>query len=505
MTKKRIYMTTQQITFRERSIFATAWVITKREIRDSLRDWRIMTPIILLTLVFPFLMNFTSRAATNWIDEFAGSNRMVIERFNPFLLMIVGFFPISFSLVIALESFVGEKERNSLEPILSMPVTDLELYLGKMFSSVTIPLLASYLGIAVFLISRAMTSPPWYPPLELTILVFFLTTMEALVMVAGAVVISSQATTVRAANLLASFIIIPMAFLVQAESIVMFYAQYEVLWWLVAGLFVVNLILVRMGIRTFNREEILSKELDELNLGTIWRDFKGYFLRPPELAADRKNLVATQFSLRRIYRHDLPQLLRGQGLPLAMVGLMIVAAMWLGASYAHQYPLPAKALPLDQITQDTFKNVQKVQLLNRVNTGFIFMNNVRVMVLSGVASLFSFGSLALLLALMNATLVSFLITQVIMLGYNPWLFIVTFILPHGMLEIPAIMLGFAFALRIGAGLVSPPEGFDVGQGLLLTTANFLKMLIFLLIPMLLVAAFIEANLTPQIVVAVYGN
>lgn len=498
-------MTVQTLPRRERGILATAWVITRREVRDSLRDWRILTPIILLTLVFPFIMDLTSRLATNWVSEFATGNEIVVERFNPFLLMIVGFFPISFSLVIALESFVGEKERNSMEPILSMPVTDLELYLGKMFSSLSLPLMASYLGIAVFLTSRALMSPTWVPSLELAILVVLLTTAEALVMVSGAVVISSQTTSVRAANLLASFIIIPMAFLVQAESVVMFYAEYQVLWWIVLALLVANLILVRMGIRIFNREEILSRELDELNLKTIWRDFKGYFLRPPELALDRRNLAATKFDLLRIYRHDIPALIKRQRLPLGVILLIVGAATVMGIYYAQLHPLPPEMLPLDTISADTFEDVQKMQLLHTINTRFIFVNNLRVIILGGVMSIFSFGSLTLLFALINGTVVSFLIAQVVMMGYNPWLFVTAFLLPHGIFEIPAIILGFAFALRMGAGLVSPPHNLDIGQGLLLTSANFLKMLIFVVIPALLLAAFIEANITPQIVLAVYAQ
>jgi uncharacterized membrane protein SpoIIM required for sporulation len=60
-----------------------------------------------------------------------------------------------------------------------------------------------------------------------------------------------------------------------------------------------------------------------------------------------------------------------------------------------------------------------------------------------------------------------------------------------------------FALRIGAALVSPPRGLDVGQGLILTSANFVKILIFVVVPLLLIAAYIEANITPQIVMAMY--
>lgn len=496
-------MAVQTIVRQDRNSLQTAFVITRRELRDSMRDWRIVAPIVILTVIFPFLMDFTSRVATNWVSQY--TDPILVERLNPFLLMIVGFFPVSFSLIIALESFVGEKERNSIEPILSMPVSDFELYLGKLLSSLLLPLLASYLGIVVFLSSRFFTSPSWVPPLDLAILIFLLTTAEALVMVSGAVVVSSQTTSVRAANLLASFIIIPMALLLQAESIIMFYAEYQALWWFVAGLLVVNLILVRMGIRLFNREEILSKELDELSLKNILRDFKGYFLRPPELAANRGNHELAKFNLARFYRHDIPLLLKEQYLPLVVVTVAAIAAAVLGVVFAQRYPVPPEAFPLQDISSDTFVNIQKAQLLPRINTSFIFFNNLRVIVLASVVSVFSFGALALFLTLINAGLVSFLIAEVVMLGHNPWLFVATFILPHGIIEVPAVFIGIAFALRMGAALVSPPFDLDVGQALILTTANFTKILLFLIIPLLFFAAFIEANITPQIVLAVYGN
>ena len=78
-------------------------------------------------------------------------------------------------------------------------------------------------------------------------------------------------------------------------------------------------------------------------------------------------------------------------------------------------------------------------------------------------------------------------------------------MPHGILELPAVLLGMTFALRIGAAMVSPPVGLDVGQGVLLTLANFIKILVFLLIPLLFLASYIEANITPQIVLALYAG
>ncbi|MBA3534166.1 MAG: ABC transporter permease subunit, partial [Ardenticatenales bacterium] len=118
-----------------------------RELRDSLRDWRIVIPVFILTAIFPFLMNFTAQIMFDFLEQYEAT--IIAERLIPFGMMIVGFFPITFSLVIALETFVGEKERNSLEALLATPASDLELYLGKLLAALLLPLAAAYVGIAV--------------------------------------------------------------------------------------------------------------------------------------------------------------------------------------------------------------------------------------------------------------------------------------------------------------------------------------------------------------------
>ena len=156
------------------------------------RDWRIIVPIVLLTVIFPFLANWGAGRMVQWVGQYDAE--IVGERLIPFLLMIVGFFPISFSLIIALESFVGEKERRSLEPLLSTPVTDTQLYIGKTLSSTVPPLVGSILGISVYLVG-VYINVGWMPSPMLLFQIILLNVIQALVMVSGAVVVSSQTTS----------------------------------------------------------------------------------------------------------------------------------------------------------------------------------------------------------------------------------------------------------------------------------------------------------------------
>ena len=493
----------------ENASLRTAWIIARRELRDTIRDWRIISPILVLTLLFPWLMNWTAQVAVNFVQ--VRDAALIGERLIPFLLMIVGFFPISFSLIIALETFVGEKERRSIEPLLAMPLSDLELYLGKVISATALPLAGSVLSITVYLAGLFWTLD-YRPPLDLLLQIFALNIVSALVMVSGAVIVSSQTTSVRAANLLASFIIVPMALLIQAESIVMFWGNYEALWIVAVGLLVVTIILMRMGIRTFSREEILGREIDELNLRRSGQLFRHFFLAPPggrptpgHNTTPRARHLRLLGWIGRVYRHDLVYLLRSNRLPLTIVVISLVAAACIGWAHVAQFPLPAGTLNLGELGQYDFDSVSETGLLPSLTTNAIFRHNVQALLLAGAAGVISLGVLPTLMLMLPIVLIGFFAGQVAWQGYSPLLFLAVSILPHGLFEIPAAIVSTAFALRIGASITAPRAGLTVGEGLVAATADFVKVFLFLVVPLLLIAAFVEANLTLELLTWAYGG
>ncbi len=467
-------------------------IIARREIRDSLRDWRIVFPIMILTLIFPWIMNASTRLAINFVEEYSAT--IIPLRLIPFAVMIVGFFPISFSLIIALESFVGEKERNSLEPLLGTPVSDAALYLGKLVSSTVLPVAASCLGMMVYL-GGLYFSMKYVPEWIVLIQLILLTTMEALVMVAGAVVVSSHTTSVRAANLLASFIIIPMAFLLQGETALLFWGLYDVLWFIILGLAIALLLLIRTGTRTFNREEILAREIDELNLGAAWRLFVKFF-------------VGEKFSLVRVYRTDAPQLLRASALPIALTTLVICAGMVGGGWLSWQYPLPLELTQEFKIDPATFQaqlNSPGIGILPRIDTMSIFINNVRSLGLASILAFFSFGTIALILLLVPVGIIGFVAAQASKFGTDPVTFLIAFVLPHGIIELPAAIIATGMALRLGASIIAPPPGVSVGENVIHAFADLVKLFVFVVVPLLLIAAWVEATITPQVVLLFYGR
>lgn len=468
-----------------------AMVITRREVRDAFRDWRIIIPIFLLTLAFPALMNFTAGRLVGFVEDYGAE--IIANQLIPFLLLVVGFFPMSFSLVIALETFVGEKERKSLEPLLGTPLTNLQLYLGKMMAALVPPLLASYTGMAVYLIGLKI-SVNWTPTPQLLAQVLLLTTIQGFIMVAGAVVISSQTTSVRAANLLASFIIVPMALLIQFEAVALFWGNHTGLWWLIVGLAITAVVLMRMGTAIFNREELLGRDIDQIRLGWMWQQFWGRFSGKDEGAYPNVWVW---------YGRTLAILPRLR-LPLLIMFLVLLGGAAAGIAVGQRYALPPDFQA--QLTgENMVGNLSQLEMLIGSLPAVILLQNIRVILLMALLGVFTFGVLAVLIFALPIGLIAYIATQFALAGQNPFAFLLGAILPHAVIEIPVLMVAAAAALRWHVTTISPLQNRTLSENFLLAAADYTRLLLGLVIPLLVVAAFVESYVTPQVLLWVYGG
>lgn len=455
--------------------------LTKREVRDQVRDWRIIFPVLGLTLFFPFLMNFTAKQMLDFVAKYGAT--IVGERMVPFLLMVVGFFPISVSLVIALETFVGEKERGSIEPLLNAPLMDWQLYLGKLLAATVSPLITSYIGMAVYLIGLKINHVV-IPPFMVVIQIVALTTVQAIMMVAGAVVVSSQTTSVRAANLLASFIIIPAALLIQGESVVMFWGNTNTLWWVVFGIFVLTVLLVRVGLAHFRREELLGREIDVLNLKWIWIRFWTTFR-------------SGAHSVWGWYGHVLPQTVRSLSHSIFWVTLIAISGAVLGYFQVERYQIPISETMLKNLDQNLSEMLVFWPLFNFGPVMAIWWQNLRVLLLSMILGVFSLGILGNLPIMLSMGVAGYLLGLLQMNGLSVVEYL-AFIVPHGIFEIPAAILGTAAVFRAGALLATPTIEKTVGEVLVDALAGWLQVLVGIVIPLLFAAAMIEAWITPRL-------
>lgn len=502
------------------STLKMSWLVAKRELVDQMRDWRILVPMIILTLFFPYLMNVTAKGATVYLNQY-GAN-MMANRILPFLILVVGYFPVTVSLVVALEAFVGEKERGTIEPLLTSPLADEHLYLGKLFAGTIVPLTVSYIGISIYMAGLSWQGIAW-PEWRFIIQTLALTAVQTLLMVSAAIVISTQSTTVRAANLLASFIVIPVALLIQGESAMMFWGTNDILWLAVFGVAVMSALIIRLGIVHFKRENLLGREIDMLSWGWFWNIFRQTYSSSSQPAPLWQYLVAlyrkqqnrpSLFStlsqqlkaLGKWYKQDVFLTLRRMAPAFLITFLIGVAAVL--ASYYYININMQGMVPSEQSINEIIQSANDFLVKGdtaSISSGLLFWHNLRAELVILLLGIFSFGVLSLLAFIGNFALIGGVLGLLPAVGLSPLLVFVSGILPHGILELPSIILLSASTLHLGLRMVTPDGDRSIGETMIITIAQVVQVLVAICIPLLIAAALIEANITPRILMAVIGH
>ncbi|MBP6178952.1 MAG: stage II sporulation protein M [Anaerolineales bacterium] len=470
--------------------FRLVWLVAGRELKDQFRDWRVLTPMIILVLCFPVLMNEFAKQTVDFLNQYDAN--LILDRLVPFSIMIIGFFPITISLVVALESFVGEKERGTIEPILSAPLDNWQLYFGKLLVGVATPLVASYLSIFLYLL-MILQQGLSMPSVSVMVQLFFLTTAHATLMVSAAIVISVQSTTVKAANLLASFIVIPVAILMQGEAVMLFWGNEQVLWLAVAGVMIISLLLIRVGIAHFQREYLLGREIDTINMRWVWSTFW-------------KNFLGGASSFFDWYRRVLGTAVRRIA-PAFLATLLIAAvSIWMGYDWVmDNVPEVLSKVPPDRL-QSLAARASEVpdlsSLQGSLSAPFLFLNNTRAVTVIFFAGLFSFSVLGVILYMVNIGLIGGVFALLQLLGVQPWPIFLAGVVPHGVFEIPALMFGSAVVLYMGVSIVTPQTGKSMGEVIIELFADWAKIFFGLVVPLLAAAAVIEAYVTPSLLIGV---
>ncbi len=475
--------------------------IMRRELIETLSDWRVLVPVMILSFGLPWALI----AGTDFAIDFVGDPEL-IGRLVPFAALLVGFVPASFSLITALESFVGERERNSLEALLAMPISDEGLYTSKLCSAMIIPLASAIAAMLVLMGMVAIVFPElyvvsmsWARVGQLLLMIAVITLM----MVAGAVVISSHTSSIRAATLLASFVLIPTTVMLQLQAFLIIARRWDMLWVIIAALLVISAALIRTGMAAFNREEILSREHEELSLARIVQTCKTFFREYQPAGIAPIAYRGDRFSPMRFYRSEFPALLRELRLPLGVALIAMFSGLLAGGYVGSNYRIDVLDSFARQVGQSPPPSLELAL--------YIFANNLRVSILSNLVSAFTFGIFAFLVPAVAFAQIGFVASSLQAQGGNwltlgpesPLQFLLGYVVPHGIVELPTFLLSAALGLRIGAALLAPPPGFTVGQNMLWALANFAKVWLLVLLPLVLLAALIEGLLAPLLIAALY--
>ena len=185
---------------------------------------------------------------------------IVEHLFAPMFLII----PMMVASTIAAGSFVGEKERKTLEALLHTPTTDTELFVGKLLAS-WIP--AFLVGLGAFVVYALVVNlSAWhvmgrvfFPNAMWVALVLWLCPAAAGAGLGVTILISSKVSTFQDAYQLGALVVLPVLLLVFGQVAGVLYLN--VLAVMLVGLFLwlVDAAILWFGIRTFRRSEIIAR------------------------------------------------------------------------------------------------------------------------------------------------------------------------------------------------------------------------------------------------------
>ena len=413
-----------------------------------------MLAMVALTLAIPIASAIGVRALA-----YFGGGTAVVNRLAVVGAFFVVFIPASFSLVLALEAFVGERERTTLEVLLSTPLRETEIYAGKVAAVLAVSLGLCYGGLVVYCV--AVFPGLGYFPLGVLIALALSTICQVAAMVAGAVIISLNARTMRAANVMASFIVLPMSVVLQVEAALILIGRSEYLWGFAALMIVLAIVLLRMGLAGFSREALLARDVG---------------LRKPLQRA----IVAIRWSFRG--RPGIVRLLWLRRIALALAAFGFVAGMGVGFLAGKTNAIPGAVVkPALSSLLSASGGATPVQ-----EAIGIFGHNLLAFVL------------AALLAILTAGLSGFALTFLpgFLLGYaaalSSWSVALGGVYPNGLVEIPAAIVAGGLVIQIGAAAIHMQPNGGWTTRTMGALADYVRSLRWL-VPALALAALLEVR------------
>lgn len=172
--------------------------------------------------------------------------------------------PIIIPGTIASYSIVGEKATRTLEPLLATPISTMQLLVGKGMAAVAPALAATWGSFMVFLIGTRLmaTSPAVLGQLLSPHWLFAILVLAPLLSLAGvsaAVMISSRVNDPRVAEQLSALVVLPLMVVFLGQSFGFIYINQQVVLWMALILVVLDVLLLTLATRLFQRETILTR------------------------------------------------------------------------------------------------------------------------------------------------------------------------------------------------------------------------------------------------------
>jgi hypothetical protein len=247
----------------------------------------VIVPIVFL-VIYPAIMILVPtqvQSVKDWLNSPAGYARIyeyvrpfageVLEGFSPVrgtVVLLTGYMfapfllimPLMLSTILGAESFVGERERKTLEALIYTPASDSDLFVAKVLASVVPAVLLTWLSFLVYAVVVNVASWPamrwiWFPPVMWWPLMLWLAPAIATLGMAVTVLISIRAKTFMEAYQLSGSLVVVVLLLVAGQISGILFLSPGVILLVGFGVWVIDLALIRIGIRSFSRPKLIAR------------------------------------------------------------------------------------------------------------------------------------------------------------------------------------------------------------------------------------------------------
>jgi len=189
----------------------------------------------------------------------AGVQAFFFQQFLTMFLMI----PVAGAMAFAAYAVIGEKQARTLEPLLATPLTTAELLAAKLISSLAPSLFLEFGALALYMIGIAAFGQPGVALAVISprtvLIVGLLGPLTAAVALMLALIVSSRVNDARSAQQIGVIVILPITALLAAQLTGAFWLSIPWILAASAGLAIVFVILMAVGVVLFEREAILTR------------------------------------------------------------------------------------------------------------------------------------------------------------------------------------------------------------------------------------------------------
>jgi ABC-type Na+ efflux pump permease subunit len=163
---------------------------------------------------------------------------------------------------VAADSFVGEKERGTIEPLLATPVRNRELFAGKLITAVIPAVLGTWLGTAIFAGFVAVSHSAYYPPFvfadpDWVFSTLIIAPLVALLAAGIGALISTRVSSYRVAYQLNGLIALPVILIMIPQAAFLFLFTARAWFYVAIVLGLLDLVVVAWALSIFDRDRLL--------------------------------------------------------------------------------------------------------------------------------------------------------------------------------------------------------------------------------------------------------